>query len=65
MVQANKEVRDTIAAAGFTQWQVAYAAGVSAQTLSNWLRLPLSDDHHDRVLNALEKLKSGEVTVNV
>lgn len=49
-----------ITEAGLTQWQVAFKAGISAQTLSNWLRLPLSDDQRERVITAIDELK-GEL----
>lgn len=51
-----------IAEAGLTQWQVAFKAGISAQTLSNWLRLPLSDDQRERVITAIDELKGGITT---
>lgn len=58
--KANQDIRSEISEAGLTQWQVAFKAGISAQTLSNWLRLPLSDDQRERVITAINELK-GEL----
>lgn len=58
--KANQDIRLEISEAGLTQWQVAFKAGISAQTLSNWLRLPLSDNQKQRVTKAINELK-GEL----
>lgn len=60
MSKANQDIRLEISEAGLTQWQVAFKAGISAQTLSNWLRLPLSDNQKQRVTKAINELK-GEL----
>lgn len=60
MQKANTDVRKQIADAGLTQWQVAYQAGVSSQTLYTWLRVPLNDNRKQRVLDAINDLK-GEM----
>lgn len=60
MTKANKDIRQAISEAGLTQWQVAYELNVSAQTIYNWLRVPLDDDHRERITNAINELK-GEL----
>ncbi|MGO4938364.1 hypothetical protein ACTQ54_12300 [Fundicoccus sp. Sow4_H7] len=55
--KANKTVRKQITDAGLTYWQVADKAGVTAGTLTLWLRTPLNKDRKQRIDDAIKTLK--------
>lgn len=56
----NQALRKRIRMSGFYYWQVAEKVGVSAQTLTNWLRYELSPERRERVEAALDALTNGE-----
>lgn len=60
MGEFNTDIKERISAAGLTRWQVAYKLNVSAQTLYLWLRVPLSEDHKNRILRAIDELKGDD-----
>lgn len=57
MHKQNEQIRTAISTARVRYWQVAEAAGISAGTLTLWLRTPLTASRKQRVEEALEKLK--------
>lgn len=56
MQKANTELRELIANSGLHYWQIAAAAGISAGTLTVWMRTPLSQAQHTRIEQAVEQL---------
>lgn len=56
MQKANMDIRQRMAQAHVTQWQLAYKIGVSEMTLCRWLRTPLSDERRERINRAFTAL---------
>lgn len=54
----NLDIRTAIRISGLKHWQVAEAIGVSEGTLCVWLRTELSPERRERVVQALEQLKT-------
>lgn len=52
----NTEIKELIRARGLKQWQVALALGVSERTLICWLRVELTDERKQRILDAINDL---------
>lgn len=57
MKKENQEIRDRLRVAGITQWRLARQIGVSDGTLCLWLRVPLSGERRERVLEGLAELE--------
>jgi len=57
MQKANAELRELIANSGLHYWQIAVAAGISAGTLTVWMRKPLSAAQQARIVRAMETLQ--------
>ena len=57
----NKEIKRMIQAAKLYQWQVAKALGVTAGTLTIWLRDdPIPEDRRQRIIAAIKELVSTD-----
>ena len=55
----NKEIKKMIKTARLYQWQVAKARGITAGTLTIWLRDdPLPEDRRQRIIAAIKELVS-------
>lgn len=55
-VEANKEIRNRIAAAGLRYYQVAHVVGVNEPTFSRWLHAPMTAVQKARTIEAIDKL---------
>lgn len=55
----NNEIRKMIDDAGLKYWQVAEQAGVTAGTLTVWLRTPLTDERRSRLEKAVKELQGA------
>lgn len=53
----NVAVKIRIFEAGLRHYEIAKAIGVSENTLSRWMRYPLSIEHESTIDAAIEKLK--------
>ncbi|SEM67412.1 hypothetical protein SAMN04487770_1632 [Butyrivibrio sp. ob235] len=56
--KVNATIRKKIEKSGLRQYQVAYAIGVSKWTLNSWLSIPLTAERKERILKAIDKLKT-------
>lgn len=57
----NSEIKRIIKEANVYQWQIAKVLGVTAGTLTIWLRdNPLPDDRKRRIIEAIEKLTAHQ-----
>lgn len=56
--QANRDVRNAAAEAGFYLWEVAEALGIADGTFSRKLRNELSDSEKEAVFRAIERMKA-------
>ena len=57
----NKEIKKMIKTARLYQWQVAKALGITAGTLTIWLRDdPLPEDRRQRIIAAIKELVSTD-----
>lgn len=54
----NRDIRERIKKAGLAQWRVADEIGIGEYTFTRWLRRKLTDERRERVLAAIERLKS-------
>lgn len=60
MEKANTEVRRKIERNGLRYWQIASELGVTAGTLTAWMREPLTTERKRRVESAIKTLKAKE-----
>lgn len=58
MTKANSHIRDMIKKADVYQWQVADVLGISEVTLIRWLRTDLKEEKEERIVQAIEQLKT-------
>lgn len=54
----NAEINDLIGRTRLRKWEIAEKIGISASTLSVWLRTPLTEERKRRVLGAVRSLLS-------
>ncbi len=57
---ANAEIRQVIKKSGLKQWQVAQSLGIREDTFSRMLRLELSADMKQKILDTLVTLKHAQ-----
>lgn len=57
MSQENQKVRRAARAAGIPLWRIAVTIGVSEPTLTRWLRVQLSEDKEQRIMEAIASLE--------
>ena len=55
---ANVGIRRKIEKSGFKHWEVAHQIGIDRTTLVAWLRVPLTAERKEKILTAIEKLKT-------
>ena len=46
---------------GVTLWQIAQKLNVSEPTLTRWLRVPLSPEREQKIMDAIEAVKKERV----
>lgn len=56
MAKANKEIRQTAKEKGVYFWQIAAEMGVSEATITRALRIELSDEKKNDILNAINRI---------
>ena len=63
---ANQDIRLQAASEGLFLWEVAEAAGISPNTLTMWLRRPLSkeDPRRERIMQALGQMAGAASNEN-
>lgn len=54
------KLKMSIFASGFKCYEVANTLGVSACTLSVWLRPPISTDHEKRIREAVQTMREAK-----
>ena len=57
MCKENQAVRRAARSADIPLWRVAVAIGVSEPTLTRWLRVPLSEEKEQRIMEAIASLE--------
>ena len=55
----NLEIREALKRYGIKYWQLADALGISAPTLTIWLRHELSPTKKQRIMEAIEEAKKN------
>ncbi len=58
---ANQTVRDAAKRNGVKHWQIAEHLGISEPTIVRWLRLPLSPEKEQAILEAIKALSKEAV----
>lgn len=53
---ANKIIREELKQRGVRHWELAYALGISEQTLVRWLRFELSEDKQMVILEKIREI---------
>ena len=57
----NKDLKSMIHSAGLYQWEIARELGITAGTLTIWLREdPLPDERRQRILAAIKSLSGDD-----
>lgn len=54
----NMKIRRMARGAGVPLWAIAQAVGISEPTLTRWLRVPLSMDREQKIMEAISKLET-------
>lgn len=55
-MKANQNVRNTAKTAGVKLWEIAVHLGVGEATIMRWMRVPLSDDRQNAIMQAITEL---------
>ena len=58
----NNDVRTVLKMKQIPMWKVAEAIGISEATITRWFREPLSKEHYNKVIRAINEIE--ERTVN-
>lgn len=56
----NVVVRNKAKEHGVKHWQIAVELGISEQTLMRWLRVPLSSEKENAILEAIQSISREE-----
>lgn len=56
-MENNKALKETARVANIPLWKIAAELSVCENTISRWLRNPLSEEKERRIIGAIEKLK--------
>ena len=59
-MKTNAEIREVIKKSGVKHWELAQILGVSENTLVRWLRIPLTNERQESILNALNTVAKEE-----
>lgn len=59
-MKANQTIREAAKRKGIKHWQIAIALGISEQTFMRWLRIPLSAEKEQIILNAINAITKEE-----
>lgn len=61
----NSDIRSKIVRSGLKYWEVANKIGISASTLSVWMRFELQEDKREKIMDAIDSLiASKESLIN-
>lgn len=55
-MKSNLKVRSRAKEHGVKHWQIAVELGISEQTLMRWLRVPLSPEKENAILEAIQSI---------
>lgn len=58
-MKCNHEVRETAKRMGVRHWEIAAFLGISEPTIMRWLRVPLTPEKEEAVLNAINSISKG------
>ena len=56
----NAEIKRTIWASPFREYEIAEEIGISEYTFCRWFRRELSEEQKEQILNAITALRAGE-----
>ncbi len=56
-MKANQEIREKAQMSHIALWQIAHHIGVSEPTMIRWLRIPLSAEREQRIMDAISALE--------
>ena len=62
-MQTNTTVREAAKNAGIPLWRVATEIGISEATITRWLRLPLSHEREQKIMDAIKAVKEANENV--
>lgn len=57
----NEEIKKIIKKTRFKQYEIATVIGISEATLCRWFRKELPAEQKEKIMNAIERLKEGEI----
>lgn len=58
-MKANLDIRVMAKNAGINLWQIAERLGISEPTIIRWLRVPLSPERRQMVIDAIQALEKA------
>ena len=53
----NQHVRLLLKGKGIPFWQIAKVVGISEPTMTRWFRTPLTDEHYQKIMNAIKQIE--------
>lgn len=56
----NKEIRKILKELNIFQWQIADVLDIPEASLSRWFRKELTQEQHDDVINAIQKIVADQ-----
>lgn len=55
----NMQLRSMLKMKGIPLWKIAKNIGVSEPTMTRWMREPLTKEHHEKIMNAINQIEGG------
>ncbi|HIU57788.1 MAG TPA: helix-turn-helix transcriptional regulator [Candidatus Ornithomonoglobus merdipullorum] len=59
-MERNERIRKILKKRRIYLYELAATMGISESTLIRWMRVPLTDEHYNRLTAALQTMKAGE-----
>lgn len=60
----NQDMRYLLKLNKITFWKLAEVIGISEPTITRWMRVPLTKERFDRIINAIDQIKKERGDVN-
>ena len=56
----NLQIRSLLKMKGIPFWKIAEQIGISEPTMTRWMRTPLSNDHYNKIMEAIQKIEGDK-----
>lgn len=55
----NIQLRSVLKMKGIPFWKIAKIIGISEPTMTRWMREPLSKEHYEKIMDAINQIEGG------